>query len=432
MTDEMISSALENTREGAMINQDKWGAIVSLMAQGVKKKAIARTLGLHIQTVRNWAKKGNWKPFQRSDRGTKLDGHRDWATVRLPQIGYSAVILHEELKARGYTGSYQQVKRFVRPLREERDRLETATVRFETAPGQQAQVDWGTSWVPIAGVDVRIQFFMMVLGYSRRIFARATLDQKVPALLSCHEAAFEHFGGRTRDILYDNPKTIALERDGRLVRLNPVFEDFARYWGYSPRLCWPYRARTKGKVESGVKYVKRNFLAGKSFESLEHLNRELIRWCVETADRRVHGTTHRIPAEAFAEEVLVVTAGHLPYRLVDTPHRTVATDCLVTYETNRYSVPARLVGQTVEVVVTGSALSVYHRGERVAEHMLNPGRFQTVMEKAHYAELFKRRMAPPAQKRSPVHPWPDVEERPLSVYEDLACLEPMMAAGGVR
>ncbi len=197
-------------------------------------------------------------------------------------------------------------------------------------------------------------------------------------------------------------------------------------------MCWPYRARTKGKVESGVKYVKRNFLAGKSFESLEHLNQELIQWCVETADRRVHGTTHRIPAEAFAEEVLVATAGHLPYRLVETPHRTVATDCLVTYETNRYSVPARLVGKTVEVVVTGSALSVYHRGERVAEHVLNPGRFQTVMEKAHYAELFKRRMAPPAQKGSPIHPWPEVEERPLAVYEDLACVEPMMAAGGVR
>jgi transposase len=432
MTEKVISSTLEATREGEMINQDKWGAISSLLAQGVKKKAIARLLGLHIQTVRKWAAEGSWTPFRRPIRGKKLDPYQEWAKVRLPQIGYNAVVLQEELEAQGYTGSYQQVKRFVRPLREERDRLEAATVRYETAPGQQAQVDWGTAWVSLGGREVRVQFFVMVLGYSRRIFARATLDQKIPALLSCHEAAFEHFGGRTRDILYDNPKTIALERDGRLVRLNPVFEDFARYWGYSPRLCWPYRARTKGKVESGVKYVKRNFLAGKSFESLEHLNRELIRWCVETADRRVHGTTHRIPAETFLEEGLVPTAGHPPYRLVETPHRTVATDCLVTYETNRYSVPARLVGKTVEVVVTGSALSVYHRGARVAEHTLNPGRFQLIMEKAHYAELFKRRTEPPPQKGSPIHPWPEVEERSLAVYEDLACLEPLMAAGGAR
>ena len=432
MNDKVISSTLEESREGEMINRDKWGAIASLLAQGVKKKAIARTLGLHIQTVRKWVAEGGWKPFSRPSRGTKLDGYREWAAARLPQIGYSAVVLLEELKAKGYTGGYDVVKQFVRPYREEQARLEAATVRFETAPGQQAQVDWGTAWVPIAGHEVRVQFFVMVLGYSRRIYSRATLDQKVPALLSCHESAFEHFGGRTRDILYDNPKTIALERDGRLVRLNPVFEDFARYWSYSPRLCWPYRARTKGKVESGVKYVKGNFLAGKSFESLEHLNRELLRWCVETADRRVHGTTHRIPAEVFAEEVLVPTTGHPPYRLVETPHRTVATDCLVTYETNRYSVPARLVGKTVEVVVTGSAVAIYHRGERVAEHVLNPGRFQVVMEKAHYAELFKRRTAPPPQKVSPIHSWPEVEERPLAVYEDLASPEPMMAAGGVR
>lgn len=425
MDDKVISSALEESREGEMINQDKWGAIASLLAQGVKKKAIARTLGLHIQTVRKWVAEGGWKPFSRPPRGSKLDEHREWAAARLPQIDYSAVVLLKELRAKGYTGGYDLVKQFVRPYREERARLEAATIRFETAPGQQAQVDWGTALVPIGGKEVRVQFFVMVLGYSRRIFALAALDQKVPALLAGHEAAFEHFGGRTRDILYDNPKTIALERDGRLIRLNPVFEDFARHWGYSPRLCWPYRARTKGKVESGVKYLKGNFLPGKIFESLEHLNRELLRWCVEEADRRVHGTTHRIPAEAFAEEVLVETAGHPPYRLVDTPHRTVATDCLVTYETNRYSVPARLVGKTVEVVVTGTSLAIYHRGERVAEHVLNPGRFQVVMEKAHYAELFHRRTSPPRGVSS-VLPWPEVEERPLAVYEELAL------AGGAR
>jgi transposase len=193
MNEKVISSILEATREGEMINQDKWGAISSLLAQRVKKKAIARLLGLHIQTVRKWAAEGSWTPFRRPIRGKKLDPYQEWAKVRLPQIGYNAVVLQEELEAQGYTGSYQQVKRFVRPLREERDRLEAATVRYETAPGQQAQVDWGTAWVSLGGREVRVQFFVMVLGYSRRIFARATLDQKIPALLSCHEAAFEHY-----------------------------------------------------------------------------------------------------------------------------------------------------------------------------------------------------------------------------------------------
>lgn len=430
MTEKVINSALVETREGTMINRDKWGAIASLQGQGATKKGIARALGLHVQTVRKWAEQGVWKPFQGCPRKSNLDEHRVWAAERLPRIGYSAVVLLEELKARGYRGGYDMVKRFVRPYREERNRLEEATVRFETAPGQQAQVDWGTANVPIGGAEVRAQFFVMVLGYSRRIFARASLDQKVPTLLGNHEAAFEHFGGRTREILYDNPKTIVLEREGRAVRLNPVFEDFARYWDYAPRLCWPYRARTKGKVESGVKYVKRNFLAGKVFDSLEHLNRELLRWCVEIADQRIHGTTHRIPGEVFAEESLVATAGHPPYRLIEIPHRTVATDCLVSYETNRYSVPARLVGKTVEVVVSAGKLAIYHRGERVAEHGVNSERFQTMMEKAHYAELFKRRTAPTAP--APILPWPEVEERPLAVYEALLESEPLASTGGAR
>lgn len=418
MENTVISSSLETTREDAMIDRDKWGAIASLLAQGVKKRAIAKTLGLHVQTVRKWLTQGGWKPYVRPPKEMVMDAFRLWATVRLPQVGYNARSLHEELKGRGYTGSYQQVKRFAQPLRAERDRLEEATVRFETLPGQQSQVDWGTSVVPLGGQDVRVSFFVMVLGFSRRIFVQATLSEKVPTLLGCHEAAFEHFGGRTREILYDNPKTIALEHNGQKIRLNPAFEDFARYWGYAPRLCWPYRARTKGKVESGVKYVKGNFLPGKSFESLEHLNRELIRWCLEVADRREHGTTHQIPAEAFAEESLVPTASHPPYRLIELPHRTVATDCLVSYQTNRYSVPARLVGKTVELVVAGDMLAIYHQGDRMAEHALHPGRFQMVMERAHYAELFKRRVPPP--KSSPVIPWPEVEERPLAVYEELA------------
>ena len=424
MENTVISSSLETSREDPMINRDKWGAISCLKAQGIRKKTIARTLGLHVQTVRKWLKQELWKPYVRQPKRKLMDEFREWATVRLPQVGYSAVVLFEELKAKGYTGGYQQVKRFVRPLREERDRLEEATVRFETLPGQQSQVDWGTSLVSVGGQTVRVSFFVMVLGYSRRTFVRATLDEKVPTLLGCHEAAFEHFGGRTREILYDNPKTIALEHNGQKIRLNPAFEDFARYWGYSPRLCWPYRARTKGKVESGVKYVKGNFLPGKIFESLEHLNRELLRWCLEVADRREHGTTHRIPAEAFAEESLVPTAGHPAYRLIEAPCRTVAMDCLVSYRTNRYSVPARLVGKTVELVVTGDLLAIYHQGERLAEHALHSGRFQMVMNKAHYAELFKRRIPPPGPSRTMI-PWPEVEERSLAVYEEL-----VLAGGG--
>jgi len=410
-----------------MITQDQSGAIQTLKAQGHGKKTIARMLGLHVQTVRRHLAQASWRPYKRTPKPGILEPYKAHLMGRMPQVLYSAKILLQELREVGYKGSYEVVKRFVKPHRDERSRLEEATVRFETAPGKQAQVDWGTAVVTVGGVLCRVQFFVMVLGYSRRVFATATQDQKVKTLLACHEAAFEHFGGRTQEVLYDNPKTICLRREAERVVYNPVFEDFARHWGYVTRLCQPYRAQTKGKVESGVKYVKGNFVPGRAFESMEHLNRELHRWCVEVADLRVHGTTHRIPAEAFAEEHLVATRGHRPYTLVDAITREVAKDCLVTYRTNRYSVPARHVGKTVDLVAGPEELRVFLDGEMIAQHALRDGRFEVATEREHYAELYRRNAKRRAEPLATIVPWPEVEVRSLAVYEQLA-----MAAGGAR
>lgn len=420
MNEARLESVSATTPGGPMITQDQWGAIETLRAQGYAKKTIARMLGIGVKTVRRRLAQGGWKPYKREAKAGPLEAYKAMLLGRMPQVLYNARILLQELRELGYKGSYEVIKRFVRPHRAERDRLEEATMRFETAPGKQAQVDWGTAVVMIGGTPRRVQFFVMVLGYSRRIFATATEDQKVQTLLACHEAAFEHLGGRTQEVLYDNPKTICLRREEGRAVYNPVFEDFARHWGYTTKLCQPYRAQTKGKVESGVKYVKGNFLPGRAFESMEHLNRELARWCVEVADLRIHGTTHRIPAEAFVEENLVATRGHRPYVLADAITRTVAKDCLVTYRTNRYSVPARHVGKTVDLVANAEELKVFLSGELIAQHALREGRFQVASEKAHYAELFKRRVRLPEPPPSLVVPWPDVEVRPLAIYEQLA------------
>lgn len=412
-----------------MVTQDQWGAVVSLWRQGHRKKAIAKMMGLHVQTVRKYLAQGCWSPYQLvRSRPSSLDLHRDYLLRRMAEVGFNGKVLLRELRERGYRGGYNQIKRFVAPHREQLRRQEEATMRFETAPGKQAQVDWGTAMVWIGGRQLRVQFFVMVLGFSRRIFAAGTMDQKEPALLKCHEAAFEHFGGRTREILYDNPKTITLRREGDKPVFHPVFEDFARYWGFLVRLCQYYRARTKGKVESGVKYVKRNFLAGKRFESLEHLNRELLGWCVDEADQRIHGTTHRKPAEAFAEEAkaLIPTTGHAPYMLIESISRTVARDCLVAYQANRYSVPSRYVGRSVDLVLSEGRLRILHEGRAIAEHEIKAGRFGVVMKREHYADLLVR---PPARKPDAAWrpPWPEVEVRPLAAYEEAA-----LAAGGAR
>lgn len=241
---------------------------------------------------------------------------------------------------RGYQRSYDIVKRFVSPLRKEAD-IE-ATVRFETPPGRQGQADWSQCWTIVAGRRVKVHLFVLTLGYSRWMYAVATSDEKMSAFLLAHEEAFEFLGGVTHEIVYDNLRSVVLGRDfeGSRFEWNPVFWDFSRYYGFRPA---PHRPQTKGKVESAVKYVKR-FLRGKEFTSLDDLNAQLLDWIVTFADQRIHGTTHRKPAEMFLEEkdLLLSVKDRRAYVLEERSLRYVPKDCLVAYQTNRYSVPCRL------------------------------------------------------------------------------------------
>jgi hypothetical protein len=217
------------------------------------------------------------------------------------------------------------------------------------------------------------------------------------------------------------------DREGRVIAWNPLLWDFARDYGFTPRLCRPYRAQTKGKVESGVKYVKRSFVLGRAFPNWEALNPTAHAWVTCVADQRIHGPTFRKPAEAFAEEHLRSHLGQPPYVLQASMLRTVARDGLVTIETNRYSVPAAYVGQSVEGQWgAGETVQIYHQGTLIATHRRAHGHHQRCVEPAHYAML--RRPAPPPgtpQSGEPVHPtrWtgalPEVTVRELAVYEAL-------------
>jgi len=285
-----------------MIKSDMWHEIHSRRRLKETKKSIARALGLHIQTIRKVLRQVAPRPYERTkdERGI-LTPYKSYILQRLAAVGYCARSIYEELQARGFPGCYDTVKRFVSPLRT--GVFQEATMRFETPPGRQGQADWGQCWTTIAGKGVKVHLFVMTLGYSRRLYAEATLDEKLPSFLRCHEAAFAHLGGVPHEIVYDNLKSVVLGRDfaGSRFEWNPIFWDFSRHYGFQPRPHRPYRPQTKGKVESGVKYVKR-FLRGKSFESLDHLNTCLLEWIITVADQRVHGTTHRKPAEMFPEE----------------------------------------------------------------------------------------------------------------------------------
>jgi hypothetical protein len=255
------------------------------------------------------------------------------------------------------------------------------TVRFETGPGEQAQVDWGTSWAWLGCERVRVHLFVMILGYSRRSFARAYRSEGLDSLLDAHERAFEHFGGRTKTVLYDNPRTIVLEKDeaSGAVRWNATFKDRMDFYGLTTRLCRYYRAQTKGKVESGVKYVKRNALAGRRFADLDALNAWLLEWCVSVADERVHGTTRERPAERFGREeaaqmVPVDTRRPTPRERLES--RVVPRDGQVAVDANRYPVPLEWAGRRAEVHIRVDEIEIRVAGAPSVRYSKLSGKHQ--------------------------------------------------------
>ncbi len=266
-------------------------------------------------------------------------------------------------------------------------------MRFETPPGQQAQVDFGQRLVWIAEQRVTAHVFVCTLGFSRRVYAEAFDHERLGAVLAGHEHAFQHFGGV--QVVVDNAKPAVLQhfRDpesGRhRVVWHPTYADFAAFYGYTPWAHWPYRPQTKGKTESGVKYVQRNTLAGKRFRSWDHLNEWLLEWATTVADTRVHGTTHEVPRERFAREQLTPLGARRVYARERVQHRRVATDSLVAIGGSRYSVPARFVGETVVIRELLGSYEILHQGMVIARHRALPG--------GHGAGALRR--SPPTARR---------------------------------
>ena len=422
--------------EDRLIGQQQWQAIHARRTAGQAIALIARELDLDRKTVRTCLRQTAWTPYCRDAKGsTLLDAHRAWLIERAPQVHHSARILYQELSQRGWVGSYETVKLAVRPLRAEASIAALTQRRFETGPGEQAQVDWGQLTVRLAGVSTQIHIFVMTLGYSRRGYAEGFLHERMPNLLTAHENAFAHFGGRCESLLYDRMRTVVLGSSvdaagTRRPKFNTTFDAFAQHWGFTPRLCQPYRAQTKGKVESGVKYVKRNFAPGRTFHDLDDFNAQLAAWQAEIADRRSHGTTHQAPLERFAAEAsaLVPTASQPSFLAAMVRDRVVADDWLITLGGQRYSVPFALIGRTVQVVREAEQWVVRHHGQVVARHAVLVGTAQWSVEPGHgpgaALRNARKRYAEPVAaaddviERSVVA-GRDVEVRDLAVYEHL-------------
>jgi transposase len=285
--------------------------ILVLHRQGKGLREIARETGLSRNTVRRYLRSSEaprYKPRPR--RPAKLDAFKSYVEERLKAAAperIPATVLLSELRERGYAGGYTMLKEFVASLRPEPS--PDPVVRFETEPGEQMQVDWA---VMGRGAE-RLVVFVATLGWSRASYVEFVRDERLETLIAAHENAFLSFGGVPREVLYDNMRTVVLERNrygrGRH-RFHPGFLDFARHCGFVPRLCAPYRAKTKGKVERFIRYLRHSFfvpLASRLGQEglrvdAETANVAVRRWLREVANARLHGTTGAVPAERLAEE----------------------------------------------------------------------------------------------------------------------------------
>jgi transposase len=424
---EILAAMPEGIGEEELLGQGTVAAVREMRLRGKPKKAIARELGLDIKTVRKWSSQ-EWAAQRRKPRGRKLADFDEVIRRRFAEVGYNAMVLYRELQEAGYEGSSRSVRRYVETLRE-LAQPETATARFETGPGEQAQVDWGMLGVWIGEVRVNVHLFVMVLGFSRRIFVRAYEHERLSNLLDGHEAAFERFGGRTATLLYDNPRTIVLSKDeaSGAIEWNRRFKDRMDFYGVEVKLCRYYRAQTKGKVESGVKYAKRNALAGRRFASLEDLNDWLDRWALTVADTRIHGTTHERPCERFEGEErakMIAVDARPPARESGTMNRRVSRDAFVEVETNRYPVPFEWCHAHVSVELTASQVRLAHGGEPALVFEREPGRHRVIRWQGS-----PRAMPPQAASDNPADPprfdpsWlarvGQVATRPLDAYAAL-------------
>ena len=367
-----------------------------LASRGWGAKRISRELGLARNTVRRYLRRGSAAEQQERPRRRRLDeaARREAGELFQGLAAGNAVVVAHELSRRGVLASVRTVQRTVAAQRRAARVADVATVRFETAPGQQLQVDFGQKRVAIAGQPTVIHLLVAVLSYSRRLFVRAFLRERGDDWREGLAAAFRHFGGVPRTVLGDNARALVVGRDAvaQTVIFHPAYLAFCRDWDVAPRACAPYRARTKGKGESGVKYVKHNALAGRGFASFAALEQHLGTWMVE-ADTRRHGTTRETPRERFERaerDALRPLPRHpLPVR-TQRLQRRVAADALIDLDTVRYSVPHGLVRETLEAELGEVEVRIYRGAELVARHARSREPYARVIDPAHYAGLWRR------------------------------------------
>ena len=380
--------------------------IIYRLRAGQSQRAIVRDLGYARDTVRRYAKWAEQMGYldqtstlpkledlqvelpasYRKSNISSVEPYRDVVKALLEQ-GVEMVAIHRRLvRNHSYTGSYTSIRRFVANLLPKEN---LAVVRIETPPGQEAQVDFGSAGKMRdrkIGKLRQAYCFVMTLSYSRHQYVEFVFDQKMETWIGCHRRAFESFGGAPKELVVDNLKAAVIKASLDDPILSEPYRKMAQHYGI---LVHPCRVRTpehKGKVESGVHYVQRNFLAGAEFMDIDEANREVQRWVSEEAGLRTHGTTREQPLCRFfeTEQIALLPLPHEPFELVDVRQAKVHRDCHIEVARAYYSVPFKYIGRRLEVYLFERTVQVYDGLELVVTHERATRKGQRVTRLEHY------------------------------------------------
>lgn len=389
MTNDKLSTKNINFCGDKMHTPEVANKIFNLFSLGWGKKKIAKELGISKKTVKHYLNKKEWQPYKKPIRHKKLDGLNEWLEKTFYLHKGNAAVVHQELmRQHQIKVNPSTVERAVKPFRQKLEAEAKATIRFETEPGKQMQIDFGTTKIKIGNEVSKVHFFAAVLGYSRRQYLKVFKHQRQMAWFKGIEGAFNHFGGVTEQILIDNAKALVHKNNPltREIIFNDKFHAFAAYWKFTPKACAPYRARTKGKDESTVKYIKKNAVAGREFSNWEDLEKHMDWWLREVSDVRIHGTTFEKPIDRFLRDeksFLKSTENKPPFCQARELNRIVQYDACIELDYNFYSVPWQLIKKQVTVQVIEPEIKIFYENEEVACHAICYGKRQRLTKPQH-------------------------------------------------
>lgn len=386
--------------------------------EGKSIRRISRETGLSRNTVKCYLKaQGIPERKVRKKKGSKLDPFQKEIQEMMKLGIFFCEVIDLRLKELGYQGGKTTVKDYVQPYRPPRGIV--ATQRYETEPGKQVQVDWGIGFYQDEkdGRSHKVYVLVMVLGYSRAMYAEFSNHCDIHRFLRGLIQGFSYFGGVTDIVLSDQMKTVILGWDEKRKPIwHPLFLDVALTLGFIPQVCRARRPQTKGKVERGVGYVKANFLPGRTFQDRGDLNRQAYQWC-EEKNQRLHGTTGQKPKDLLLQENLKPLPSLESYQKYLTEKRKVSKDGFLSYQGVRYGVPWIYSGQElwvregkdgIEIVKEGKVVATHHQSYSVGTSLWLRNQYQGLQEKE--GKIYP---LPHAWKVNPE----EVEIRPLAVYE---------------